>query len=1005
MKKATLLILIIVSLISFNRIQVRASKVVIKPEVSLIDESDRIKDRQLLSDNWQLKSSYVVEEDGKQLSTVGYQPKSWYLTSVPSTVLTALVKNGVYPDPRNGLDCYLIPDASEEFNLTYDLAKFSYLPDKRNPWKDPYWYRTEFILPSVEPDKHTWLNFNCINYRAEVWINGIMVAGKDSLVGMFRRFRLDVTPNIKAGMNALAVKIFPMDHPGVPQKQLQVFGRPRNYGGEIYRDVSEGMSIGYDCMMTVPDRNIGICQEVYIDWSGSVDIRNPFIITDLQLPDTSRAELTITADLTNAGTGSVKGILKGKIPGTGLEFSKIVELSPNETKVVSLESKAIMENPHLWWPLNYGPQYLYSLILQFISDGKVSDEQVVQFGVRKITSIMHEMGPWHGRQIHINGQKIYCRGGYIQPELMLDWGNNRIQKELQYYADANMNLIYFEDIPNPPDLFLDECDRLGVLFGNVFYASNWVNEGSNYPDDFNLLEICTIDLLKRYRNHPSMIMYMAQNEFSPREQAYVMWRNHVKELDGTRFWIPSGFFPDSKKEVPEWFKEDMPTGMNDSGGNKSYGWKEPVSYFKWVREDGTWMFKIENGSASLPPISSLAKFLPDLGKPGSQGAPFPLTETWAHHGANSYYKPYDEAIRRLHGEPESVADYCWKAHLITADQHRSQYEAVNHRLWDITSGFTEWKINSSYPDIQWQNFDYYFKPGVSHFYIKSACEPVHVQLNLIDNMVSIINTRLVAQSGIIVSARVFDLNSKLLWEKTGSVDVKENSYKEAFIVPEPTNSSPVYFVKLEIKNSSGQLLSENFYWLRNRNTADYKSLQNLEPVKLSAILTMENKGDNVLAHAKLTNSSDRIAFFTQLALTKPDGNEVLPVIWDVNYFSMLPGESREISARLIREDVGQGKLKLELGGWNIQTDYKCTDLKILNDKIKSGEEFTLIACISGTFLDGSRVWLWTDGKPSESRWAWARGDKTDEIKFKLSLSTPGKHELKIGQSKIIVVVE
>jgi exo-1,4-beta-D-glucosaminidase len=981
------------------------SQAIKQSEGKLMGNSGNAKARQLLSDNWQLKSSFLVKEDGKQISTVGYQPNNWYLTSVPSTILTTLVRNGVYPDPRNGLDCYLIPDASDEFNLTYDLAKFSYLPDKRNPWKDPYWYRTEFILPSVESDQHTWLNFNCINYRAEVWLNGMLVAGKDSLVGMFQRFRLDVAQYVNAGVNGLAVKIFPMDHPGTPQKQLEVFGRPRNYGGEIYRDVSQGMSIGYDCMMTVPDRNIGICQEVYIDWSGSVDIRNPFVITDLQLPDTSRAELAITAELTNAGIASVKGVLKGKIPGTDLEFSKVIELGPGETRLVSLESKAIMENPHLWWPLNYGRQYLYDLILQFFLDGKVSDEQVVQFGVRKITSVMHKLGTWHGRQIHVNGQKIYCRGGYIQPELMLDWSNNRIRKELNYYANENMNLIYFEDIPNPPDAFLDECDRLGVLFGNVFYASNWVNEGNNYPDDFNLLETCTIDLLKRYRNHPSMIMYMAQNEFSPREQAYVMWRKHVKELDGTRFWIPSGFFPDSKTDVPEWFKEDLPTGMNDAGGNKSYGWREPVSYFKWVREDGSWMFKIENGSASLPPISSLAKFIPDLGKQSTKGAPFPITETWAHHGANSYYKQSDEAIRRLHGEPESVADYCWKAHLITADQQRSQYEAVNHRLWDITSGFTQWKINSSYPDIQWQNFDYYFKPGVSHFYIKRACEPVHVQLNLIDGMVSIINTRLVAQSGIHVSARIFDLDSKLLWEKTGSVDVQANSYKEAFIVPEPSNASSVYFVKLEIKDYRDQLLSENFYWLRNKNTSDYKSLQDMEPVQLSVRSTMEYLADNVLFHVKLTNPTDRIAFFTQLALTKPDGNEVLPVMWDANYFTLLPGESREISARMAVEDVGTDKLKLEIGGWNIQTEYKCTNLKILNEKIKQGEEFTVVAGISGTFLDGSRVWLLADGKPSESGWAWARGDKTDEIKFKLSLSTPGKHELKIGERKINVVIE
>jgi len=162
-------------------------------------------------------------------------------------------------------------------------------------------------------------------------------------------------------------------------------------------------------------------------------------------------------------------------------------------------------------------------------------------------------------------------------------------------------------------------------------------------------------------------MYMAMNEADTREQVYRMWRRHIIELDGTRFWIPSGYFPDSRKDVPEWFKQDLPTGMNDFGGNKSYSWKEPVTYFEWVRNDRTWMFKIESGSASLPPISSLAKFLPDLGTRRTKDTLFPLNEYWAHHGANSYYKDYDSAIRRLHGEPTSVADYCWKGHLLTAD--------------------------------------------------------------------------------------------------------------------------------------------------------------------------------------------------------------------------------------------------------------------------------------------------------------------------------------------------
>ena len=158
---------------------------------------------------------------------MGYKPQQWLKTSVPTTVLNALVKHGVYHDPRFGLNSFRIPDSSDEFNFKNNLAQFSYLPDKRNPWRDPYWYRTEFALPPVAPGRHLWLNFNCINYRADVWLNGVRIADKDTMAGMFQRFRFDITAHVRQGRNVLAVLIHPVDHPGVPDAQLEVFGPSR----------------------------------------------------------------------------------------------------------------------------------------------------------------------------------------------------------------------------------------------------------------------------------------------------------------------------------------------------------------------------------------------------------------------------------------------------------------------------------------------------------------------------------------------------------------------------------------------------------------------------------------------------------------------------------------------------------------------------------------------------------------------------------------------------------
>jgi hypothetical protein len=968
--------------------------------------------RLLLKSGWGLKSSQLAKEDGDAISTPQYKPGGWYAARVPATVLSTLIRNGVYPDVRVGLNALKIPDASDEFNRKYDLVKYSYLPGKRNPWKDPYWYRTEFSMPKTASTERVWLHFDCINYRAEVWLNGAKIAGRDQMAGMFQRFRFDISSHAKAGQNALAVKIFPVDHPGEPEAQLDVFGKDRGYFKEIMKDVTEVMTIGYDCMATVPDRNMGICQDVWVEFTGPVAIRNPFVVTDLPLPKTDRATLTISAELVNATEMPIKGILRGRTAACEVQFEQPVELGPQQTKVVAIDPKPVMNAPRLWWPVNYGPQNLYELALTFETGGIVSDQRQVTFGVRRMASELYAKDGWHGRRVFINGQRVFCRGGYIQPELLLDWDARRIEAEIRYYASANLNFIYFEDIPNPPTGFLELCDKYGLMFGNCFYACGWPAPGSGNPADMGLLECCTVDLVKRYRNHPSLIMYMPMNEADTREEVYELWRKHVIGLDGTRFLIPSAYFPEDRKDVPPWVKKDLPAGMTDKGP-QSYTWQEPSTYYAWVRNNRNWMFMMEACSASLPPISSLARFLPEVtGKgrspknPDREGpaGPFPLNGDWAHHGANHYYKDYDQALRRLHGEPATVADYCWKGHLVTADQHRAMFEAVHHRMWDITSGFTQWKINSSFPDVQWQIFDWYHKPMVSYYYIKRACEPVHVQLGLLEPMVSVINHRFQPQPGLQVRARVYDANMKLRWEKRLKIDVAANSYVEAFTIPDPADLTPIYFVRLDLEDARERHLSDNFYWLPAKKGGDQKALDALPLVALRTSTTAEVFAGRAVLHVRVENPNDHLAFFVQLASTRgPGGPEILPILWDDNYFSLLPHESREITTVLTAAESCVAKPEIEVGGWNIATPFQCGQLAVSTKAARADEPLTVSATVAKTFLDGSRVTLFVDDRPASSQFVWARGNSMVDAQFTIRLPA-GRHKLRVGENKVSIEV-
>jgi beta-galactosidase/beta-glucuronidase len=429
-----------------------------------------------LSGDWLIKSSIQVRETGEIISTGKFIPESWYPAKVPTSVLNALIKDKIYPDPWVGLNNYKIPDVSDEFNQKYDLAKFSYIDGKTNPWKDPYWFRKEFDLSSAYKGKKLWLNFDGINYRADVWLNGHKVAGQKEIVGMFLRFRYDITEYALLNKtNCLAVKIYQVDHPGLPSPgvQFEVFGKTRGHAIDIFKDETLKFTGGWDCAPVIRDRNMGIYQDVYITSSGPVTIENPFVETDLPLPDTSRADIKISAELNNPGTEEVTGLLTAKISLIStlefptytknlggsmpdITFSKKVKLAAGQTLETVLNPDEFpslsIRNPYLWWPNGYGKQYLHNLELTFSIDGKTSDRINTTFGIREVTNELKKTGNDYGRVFFINGQRVFCRGGWIQPDALLDYSEKRVYDEARLLALANVNMVANEDAPSPPDL-------------------------------------------------------------------------------------------------------------------------------------------------------------------------------------------------------------------------------------------------------------------------------------------------------------------------------------------------------------------------------------------------------------------------------------------------------------------------------------------------------------------------------------------------------------------------
>jgi beta-galactosidase/beta-glucuronidase len=894
-----------------------------------------IQDGIFLRENWYVRSVSLVEKDGQTLTSGRFKPSGFYKTYVPTTVLSALVRNGVYPDPYVGLNNMKIPDASDDFNRDYDLAKFSHLSDRRNPWADPYWFWTQFCLPERYIGRVIWLNIEGINYRADIWLNGQLVADSKTIVGMFGRWTLDISESaILDGVNTLAIKIYPLDYPGLPgEPQLKAFGTFGLNGGatgDVGKNVTMQSSIGWDWIPAVRDRNMGIWQDVFISATGPVDIRYPHFVAALPLPKVDKAHLAISTEAMNVSESGIKGVVIVKIRPAFSEkplivLKKTVELEPRETRHLRFKNdeypELLLHNPKLWWPSGYGPQNLYEMEILFMIEGEISDTEHFTCGIREIDSEVTEAEGWLRRDFFVNGKKILLKGGAWVPDMMLDRNGKKLLHELRMSKEANLNMVrIWGGGVTPPKEFFRICDELGLLVWHDFWITGdcqgtWDKGSQDYPYEADVFLKNAVDVVKKLRNHPSILVWTAGNEGYPREDIYVPLRkNIVAGLDGTRPFLPSSGY----REPPEgWglsWTDNHKVGTYSGG---PYCWIDPRDYFRKVMEGKDWLFKNEVGLPAVPHWESLQKFIPDL--TSDPDVSFPLNHTWGYHDAcegNGKFSLYDSAIRERYGEPHDLKDYAQKAQLVNAESYRAIFEAVNQGM-EQTAGVLLWKTNPAWPSVIWQLYDWYLRPHAGYYFVKKANEAVHIQLDLSNMNVAVINHLFEPKRELFAEATVYTLDMEEAWEKGTCVEAESQSALEVFRVEIPGDlTNNVCFVFLQLKDYEKNCISENFYWLEEND--DFKALKKLPAVNLDVNVVTQEIEEKRIFKVKFVNTSENLGFFINPSIRKgKEGPEVLPSIWSDNYFSILPGKTREVTVEFDRKQLEREDIYLKVEGWNI----------------------------------------------------------------------------------------
>jgi len=871
-----------------------------------------------LRENWYIQSSCKIRQPGEVLSTLRFSPAQWYKTTIPSTVLAAQVADGELHDIYFGKNLRKLPGMDSG-----KVSANSPMPSG-SPYACPWWYRTEFRLPKEFRNRRIWLRFDGINYKANVWLNGKKLADAKDVAGTYRIFELDATALIdRDGMNVLAV--------------------------EVFAPTDKDLAMTFvDWNPTPPDKDMGLWRSVYLLSSGPVRVRYPMVVTHFPRESLDRADLTVRAELHNDTDSPVEGTIRGGFDT--VTFEKKIVLSPRETRAVTFTPNEFpqlkIDHPELWWPTGLGAQKLHMLTVSFVeSSGNVSDSQSASFGIREITGELYGPSPRPGELfnnnvpsgesktdlrpllIRVNHRPVLIRGAGWTPEMLLRSSPDRLKAELGYVRDMHLNAVRLEGKLESDD-FYNLTDRLGILvLAGWCCCDHWQHWNEWKPGDLTIATDSLRTQILRMRSHASMALWMNGSDVPPPPAVEEAYRKVLAETGWPNPYISSA--------------SSTPTTVTGASGVKMtgpYDYEPPDYWLNDHKFGGAFGFNTETSpGAAIPVKSSLQKFL-------GEDHLWPIDDVWKFHtGAGELddnLDLYNESMNAIYGPPKGLDDYLRKAQAMDYDGERAMFEAFGRNKYEAT-GVIQWMLNNAWPSLIWHLYDYYLQPAGGYFGTKKACEPAHIQYSYDDRSVVVVNSANEDFDQLTAEISMYDFNLRRLFFRKVQLASPTDSVQRLLKLPSDNIDSNVYFVRLMLLDKDRHVVSTNFYWLPKKLSTVDESLQDqrkhpyyesvtsyedlsmlnqLKKVHVDATASLEQPGDGTAVRVLVHNPSANLAFLVQLAVVDDKtGEEILPVLWDDNYFSLMPGESRTVSARF-SSAAAVGRVRLEVKGWNIDPE-------------------------------------------------------------------------------------
>ncbi|MFD4415340.1 discoidin domain-containing protein [Streptomyces sp. NPDC058476] len=497
-------------------------------------------------------------------------------------------------------------------------------------------------------------------------------------------------------------------------------------------------------------------------------------------------------------------------------------------------------------------------------------------------------------KISVNGVRVFCRGGnWGWDELLRRMPAARMDAAVRMHRDMNFTMIRNWVASSNREEFFASCDEHGLLVWNDF-PNAWAMD----PPDHTAYNDLARDTVRRYRIHPSVVVWCGANEGNPPEA------------------IDTGMREAVQGEAPDVLYQNNSAGGIVTGGGP-YGWVEPDRYFSaGTYGSGSFGFHTEIGMPVVSTADSMRNLVGDEPE-------WPIGGAWLYHDwstrGNQAPQNYRAAIETRLDTATDLDTFTRKAQFVNYENARAMFEAWNQHLWKDASGLMLWMSHPAWHSTVWQTYDYDFDVNGMYYGSRTACEPLHVQADPQNWQVIAVNHTPRVVKGATVTARVHDLEGRQLGStRRATVDVPSSGTAKAFTADFAESLPDFHLLRLRMEDGRGRLLSENTYW-RYRQASDMKALNKARSVRVTAdIGRVSDSGARRTATARIHNRGRAVAAMVRLSLLDSRSDErVLPTLYGDNYLWLLPGESREVTLSWPVDALPSGRPALRVEGYNV----------------------------------------------------------------------------------------